>query len=170
MTRASSIPIMLWLHGVAQDETSFLHEVVRPLDQAIANGLLPPLIIAAPDGSLRGISGLFSAGSFYLNTPAGRFEDYLMVDVWNFLVENFPIRPEREAHVIAGASMGGGAAFNKGFKYPERFGIAVGFFPAGEHPLDQTAAAATWTTSTRIAGAGERIILTAARRSPATLA
>jgi S-formylglutathione hydrolase FrmB len=122
-------PLILWLHGFSQDEGSFLRDVVERLDQAILSGRLPPAIVAAPDGSLHGLDCLFSAGSFFLNTRAGAFEDYLMIDVWDFLVQNYPIRPEREAHVIAGASMGGGAAFNKGIKYPERFKVVVGIFP-----------------------------------------
>ncbi len=122
-------PLLLWLHGFSQDEESFLRGVVQALDRAIDEGKLPPTIVAAPDGSLRGVAGYFSPGSFFLNTRAGAFEDYLMKDVWEFLLANYSIRPEREAHAIAGASMGGGAAFNKAIKYPERFGVVVGFFP-----------------------------------------
>src|SRR5262249_53295287 len=122
-------PLMIWLHGFAQDESSFLNDVVRPLDQAIASGCLPPCIVAAPDGSLHGVRSYISAGSFFLNTKAGRFEDYLLVDVWNFLIENFPIRPEPEAHVLIGASMGGAAAFNQTLKNSDRFKVAVGIFP-----------------------------------------
>jgi S-formylglutathione hydrolase FrmB len=52
-----------------------------------------------------------------------------MVDVWNFLHEHYPIRPEREAHVMAGVSMGGGAAFHTAIKYRDRIGVVVGFMP-----------------------------------------
>jgi hypothetical protein len=123
-------PLMLWLHGFSQDEESFVHGVVQALDRAIYEGKLPPVIVAAPDGSLRGISGFFSPGSFFLNTPrAGAFEDFLMKDVWDFLFDHYPLRPEREAHVVAGASMGAGAAFHKAIKYSDRFGVVLGFFP-----------------------------------------
>src|SRR5439155_25821632 len=47
-------PLVIWLHGFAQDELSFLRGVVPPLDQAIVCGKLPPVIIAAPDGSFKG--------------------------------------------------------------------------------------------------------------------
>ena len=122
-------PLVLWLHGFAQDEASFLLEVAPRLDRAIACGELPPAIIAAPDGSLSGRACLFNTGSFYLNSKAGAFEDYLMGDIWKFLHEHYPIRPERAAHVLAGVSMGGGAAFNKGIKYRDRIKIVVGIFP-----------------------------------------
>ena len=123
-------PFILWLHGFTQDEQSFLNDVVPTLDRAIASGQLPPTIVAAPDGSFRGTASLFTTGSFFLNTPrAGDFEDYLMVDVWDFVMRNYPIRPEPEAHVIAGVSMGGGAAFNKAIKHPEKFRTVLGIFP-----------------------------------------
>ena len=122
-------PLVLWLHGVAEDEVSFLRDVIKPLDQAMACGLLPPMIIAAPDGSLHGFACFFSIGSFFNNTKAGNFEDFLMHDVWGFLHENYRILPEREAHVIAGVSMGGGSAYGKAFKYRDRFKVIVGIFP-----------------------------------------
>jgi pimeloyl-ACP methyl ester carboxylesterase len=121
--------LMIWLHGFAQDEYSFLADVVGPLDQAVADGRLPPLIVAAPDGSLRGNSCGFNAGSFFVNSPAGNFEDFLMADVWDFVTSRYPVRPEPGAHVIAGVSMGGGAAFNKAIKYPDRFQTVLGIFP-----------------------------------------
>ena len=93
-------------------------------------GQLPPAIVAAPDGSLKGVSGYMSPGSFWINSPVGgRFEDYLMQDVWDFLFEHYPIRPERGAHAIAGVSMGGGGAFHTAIKYPDRFGTVVAFIP-----------------------------------------
>jgi S-formylglutathione hydrolase FrmB len=128
---AKRYPLIFWLHGFSQDEHSFIQEVVEDLDRAMACGKLPPAIVAAPDGSLSGRAGItfLSAGSFFLNCKAGNFEDFLMVDVWNFVHEHYPIRPERGAHVMAGVSMGAGAAFNKALKYRDRVGVAVGFFP-----------------------------------------
>jgi S-formylglutathione hydrolase FrmB len=52
-----------------------------------------------------------------------------MHDVWNFMHREFPIRPEREAHVIAGVSMGGGAAFANAFTYRDRFRVVLGISP-----------------------------------------
>jgi S-formylglutathione hydrolase FrmB len=126
---AQQYPVIIYMHGFMQDETSFLHYVVQDLDEAIASGRLPPVIAAAPDGSLSGASNIFSAGSFFVNSKAGRYEDYLIQDVWGFLVSHFPIRPEREAHVLAGASMGGFAAYNLAMKYPDMFKVVIGMFP-----------------------------------------
>jgi S-formylglutathione hydrolase FrmB len=122
-------PLILFLHGFIQDETSFLRDVIEPLDRAMQSGALPRAIIAAPDGSLHGMDCMFSAGSFFVNSKAGAFEDYLMGDVWDFVMTHYRIRPEREAHVICGASMGGGAAFHTAIKYQDRFKLVAGIFP-----------------------------------------
>jgi hypothetical protein len=122
-------PLIVWLHGFAQDETTLLRDVVDPIDEAITCGVMPPAIVVAPDGSLKGVDCLFSAGSFFINSKAGRFEDYLMHDVLGFVTRNFSVRPEPEAHAIIGVSMGGGAAVNKVIKYSDYFKTCVGIFP-----------------------------------------
>jgi S-formylglutathione hydrolase FrmB len=122
-------PGILFLHGFMEDEHAFLQYVVEDLDRSIATGRLPPVIVAAPDGSLNGTASYFSAGSFFINSKAGRFEDYIIQDVWGFLTSRFPIRPEREAHVLAGDSMGGFGAYNLAMKYPDLFKVVVGIFP-----------------------------------------
>jgi S-formylglutathione hydrolase FrmB len=126
---ACRYPVIFWLHGFAQDEHSFLTYVVESLDEAMACGKLPRAIVVVPDGSLYGRACLYNAGTFFMNSKAGNFEDFLMQDVWTFVHEHYPIRPEPEAHVLAGVSMGGGAAFNLGMKYRDRVKVVVGFFP-----------------------------------------
>jgi hypothetical protein len=121
--------VVLWLHGFAADETSFIKSVVQLFDQAIVAGTMPPVIVAAPDGSIKGRPSLRNAGSFYVNSKAGNFEDFIIHDVWGFLLHNFPIRPEREAHAITGVSMGGFGAYNLAFKYPQTFKVVAGFLP-----------------------------------------
>ena len=122
-------PLVIALHGYAQDERAFLRYAARDIDHAIATGLLPPLIIAVPDGSVDGDGCRVQAGSFFINSKAGRFEDFVMQDVWDFVTANYPIRPERDAHVLFGVSMGGGSAFNLGIKYRDRVGVVAGLFP-----------------------------------------
>ncbi len=122
-------PLMIWLHGFGTDETSFLTDVAPLIDDAICDGKLPPLIVAAPDGSIHGQPALCSPGSFWLNTCAGDFEDFVLNDMWDFVVTHYPVRPERHAHILAGVSMGGFAAYNLAIKHRECFGVAVGIFP-----------------------------------------
>jgi len=127
--RSRKYPLAIFLHGAAQDEQFFVQAQVQEFDRAIANGLMPPVIIAAPDGSLKGRATLLHPATFWANTRAGNFEDYLMTDVWDFLMESFPILPEREAHALVGPSMGGSAAFALAIKHKDRIKVAMGFMP-----------------------------------------
>jgi S-formylglutathione hydrolase FrmB len=122
-------PFVIWLHGFGQDEHTFAEIVAPRIDQAITCGTIPPIIIAAPDGSLSGHECYLTPGSFFINSVAGRFEDFVMQDVWNFMFQHYPLRPEREAHVLAGVSMGGGAAYNLSIKHRDRVGGVMSIFP-----------------------------------------
>jgi S-formylglutathione hydrolase FrmB len=122
-------PLSIFLHGAGQDEHFFLQTQVERFDKAIAAGLIPPVIVAAPDGSMTGRASVFKLATFWANSRAGNFEDYLMEDVWQFLMHNFPILPDRDAHALVGASMGGSAAFALAIKHRDRIKVALGFHP-----------------------------------------
>ncbi len=122
-------PLVICLHGAAQDEQFFLQGQVVPFDRAIADGRMPAVIMAVPDGSLSGRAKLIRPASFWCNSRAGRFEDFVMGDVWQFMHQNFPIAPAREAHALVGASMGGSAAFALAIKHRDCVGTAMGFLP-----------------------------------------
>lgn len=126
---ARKYPMTITLHGAAQDELFYIQSQVQLFDRAIANGLVPPFILVVPDGSLRGHATAIKPASFWTNSKAGAFEDYVMCDVWNFITCNFSVRPEREAHTLTGASMGGSAAFALAIKHKDRVKTAVGFAP-----------------------------------------
>jgi len=123
-------PLAIYLHGATQDEQFFLKGLAKGFDKAILEGKVSPFIVAVPDGSLKGRPSFFQIASFFANTDAGRYEDFLMEDVWNFMMENFPIYPEREAHALIGASMGGSAAFAQAIKHRDKIKIAIAFMPA----------------------------------------
>ncbi len=159
-------PIVFYLHPFAFDERTFLR-LVPFIDEAIASGKLPPLIVAAPDGSLDGQGCLERPGSFFLNTGAGPYEDFLMQDVWDFVCKHYPIRPERNAHVLAGISMGGFAAFNQGIRHRNAFGIVAGIHP----PLNLRWADVDGNpraSSTRAVGAGAPASTARTKSSPAS--
>ncbi|MCS7166541.1 MAG: alpha/beta hydrolase-fold protein [Gemmatales bacterium] len=118
-------PLAIYLHAGMQDVSSFLG-VVSILDRLVACGDLPPLLVAAPDGSL--CPGQF--GSFFINGPAGNYQDWVVQDVYSFLTERFRLRSEPQAHVLVGASMGGFGAFNIALKHPDRFQTVAGIMPA----------------------------------------
>ena len=124
----TAFPFMMFLHGLAQDEKVFL-EVVEHFDESIRKGEMPPMVIVCPDGSVVDRLSLIPTGSFYINSKAGRFGDYIAEDIWDFAHTHFKLRPERDAHTICGASMGGFGAFNVGFKQRDKYGNVVGIMP-----------------------------------------
>lgn len=125
---AKQYPLLIWLHGFSQDEKN-TKSIATKFDEETVAGRIPPMVIAIPDGTFRGWPSMTNSGSFYLNGKKGRYEDYLVQDVWNVLFCNFSLRPEREAHAIAGASMGGTSAFNIAFKHKDKFGVVIGIMP-----------------------------------------
>lgn len=123
-------PLAIYYHGATQDEQAFLDNVVQQFDQAMTDGKLPPSIIVAPDGSMKGEPCIFKPATFFANTRAGKFEDWVMQDVWTFVHDNYPIRKEREAHALIGSSMGGAAAFSHAIKHKDKAKVVVGIVPA----------------------------------------
>jgi S-formylglutathione hydrolase FrmB len=103
--------------------------MVSKIDEVICQGKMPPLIFAVPDGSIGGEPTLSRPGSFFINSQAGDYEDWVIQDVWDFVCSHYSIRPEREAHVLAGVSMGGFAAFSLGMRHRNAFGVAIGVHP-----------------------------------------
>jgi S-formylglutathione hydrolase FrmB len=122
-------PLFLWIHGFGGDEEQFTRQVVRALDASIQSGAMPPVIAVCPDCSIPSRWKPWRQGSWCINGRQGRWEDYLVEDVYQLVTTQFRIRPEREAHIIAGWSMGGFAAYNLAFKHPDKFGRVVGIYP-----------------------------------------
>ena len=122
-------PVLLWLHGLLQDERAFVADGLSHLDRAMACGRLVPTIVVIPDGTLVGRSTILEPSPLHLNCNLGRFEDFIVQEVWPFVRANYPVRPEREAHAIAGFSAGGAAAYRIGFRYREEFGVILGISP-----------------------------------------
>lgn len=123
---ARCYPAMIWLHGIIQDERSFLENGLGQIDTAMAAGTMPATIIAIPDGSLKGWEGPLTPQPLWANSKLGNYEDYVVQDIWAFVQEHYPIRPERQAHVLAGFSGGGAAAYRLGMKCRDQFGVVIG--------------------------------------------
>lgn len=123
-------PLLIWLHGLYEDERNFIrYGGLKIFDEAMAAGKLPPFLIAIPDGTLSGNPTLFGVNPLWLDSQAGPFESYLLEDVVGFVLSHYPIRPEREAHVLGGFSGGGGSAFRLAIKYRADVGACFGLSP-----------------------------------------
>jgi pimeloyl-ACP methyl ester carboxylesterase len=121
-TPERAYPLILYLHGAFGDEHAFLDgDRITYLDQLIACGAFPPVIVACPDGNYTGRNRINAPHSFYINGCGGPFEDHIMQEVLPYLMSHFSIRPEREAHALLGLSAGGFGAMNLGIKHRDLF-------------------------------------------------
>lgn len=116
-------PLILFLHGAGVDEHDFLDPgTLKALDQFIVSGQIPPVIVAAPDGTYEGVNHIGATHSLWVNGLGGRFEDHIVGEVMPFLMRTYSIRPERQAHAILGISAGGYGAMAIGLKHRDLFG------------------------------------------------
>ena len=119
-------PQLMWMHGAFGDESSFLSgDGIPDLDQGIAEGRVPPLVVVAPDLTYAGEGGLGAIHSLGVNGLGGPFADYLRHDVPSFLASVASVRTDRDARGIAGLSGGGYAALSFALKYSTDVGAVA---------------------------------------------
>ena len=119
-------PLIVFLHGSDIDEHHFLDpNDMKRLDRMMASGQLPPMIIAAPDGTYEGVNHIAATNSFWVNGRGGRFEDHIVYEVMPFLMRTYSIRPEPQAHALIGVSAGGYGAMGIGLKHRDLFSIVA---------------------------------------------
>ncbi|MEX0849630.1 MAG: alpha/beta hydrolase-fold protein [Candidatus Dependentiae bacterium] len=130
----TNFPVWYWLHGFGQNFSSYAG-MFEILDQLMASGDLPPMIIVKVDGSLStSTSGELDngyAGSFYINSAFnGNFEDYFINEVIPFVDSNYRTIANKANRGIAGHEMGGYGAVILGFKHTDLFSSIVAHTPA----------------------------------------
>jgi len=123
---AMAYPLMFDFHVANWDETLYVtSDHLIELDRMIRAGMVPPVVVAMPDGSIKGRKGRNSPSSFFFNGVNGRFEDHIVQEVLPFLLSTYSIRPERQAHAMVGGSAGGCAALSLAIRYRNYFGVAA---------------------------------------------
>lgn len=124
-TPSRSYPLILYFHMGYVDEHTFLSAQILHLDRLIRKGQIPPVIVAAPDGTYGGENATDAEHSLYVNGLGGRVEDHIMGEVIPFLMSRYAIRPEREAHAILGVSAGGFGAMSLAIRRRDFFGAVA---------------------------------------------
>ena len=108
-------PVVYLLHGYTDDETAWVQygEVNRMLDDGIASGKLPPMIVVMPDAGV----------TWYINDHDGkvRYEGMFIKEFLPYIESTYRIRTKKRYRGIAGLSMGGYGAFMFALKYPDLF-------------------------------------------------
>jgi enterochelin esterase-like enzyme len=114
-TSERSYPVVYLLHGYTDDETAWIQygEVNRVLDEGIASGKLPPMIVVMPDAGV----------TWYINNHDGkvRYEDMFIQEFLPYIESTYRIRTKKRYRGIAGLSMGGYGSFLFALKYPDLF-------------------------------------------------
>ncbi len=114
-TSQRSYPITYLLHGYGDDDTGWLQfgEVNRYADKAIAEGTIPPMIIAMPDAGV----------SWYINNFDGsvKYEDFFIKEFMPYIEKTYRVKTEKRYRGVAGLSMGGFGTLVYALKHPELF-------------------------------------------------
>lgn len=123
-TSSQSYPILYLLHPagpantIPNQEGWFKYgELKQYLDKAIRSGEIVPMIVVTPDANFE------SKRISYFNDPEGdfRFEDFFFSEFIPHIEKNYRTYKDRGSRAIAGASMGGAAAFFYALHHPELF-------------------------------------------------
>lgn len=108
-------PVVYLLHGYTDDNTGWLQfgEINRYADKAIADGIIPPMIIVMPNGD----------SSWYINSYDGKenYEDFFIKEFMPSIEKTYHIKAEKNYRGVAGLSMGGFGTLNYALKYPQLF-------------------------------------------------
>lgn len=117
-------PVLYWLHG-SGGGLDGITVMAQRVGQAVAQGLLPPLVVVFPNGLPNGMWS-DAAG---VHQPV---EGMLVEDLLPWIDAQYRTIPSRAARVLDGFSMGGYGAARLGFEYRDRF---AGFSMIGAGPL-----------------------------------
>lgn len=125
-------PIIFALHGFASRPQSLVNILIDPLEEAISNGSIPPVIVAFLDFSISGNSTDYPdtpyddrGGSWYINSNLGRFEDHFFKEIIPFIFTEYNTRTDPDGVILLGSSMGGYGVLYYGIKFPRFSRILV---------------------------------------------
>lgn len=117
MQDLNDIPITILLHGVYGSAWIWAHKagVHFTALKLMQEGKIKPMILAMPS------DGLWGDGSGYLKHTELNFENWIVDDVINAVIENIPCTSKNSDLFISGLSMGGFGALRLGIKYSDKF-------------------------------------------------
>ena len=118
--QAQNVPIIMLLHGVYGSHWAWAFKGGAHLTAArlIAEGVLPPVVLAMPS------DGLWGDGSGYVPHAEQDFEAWLMEEVPAVAMQACTGCTSQSRLMLAGLSMGGFAALRLAGKYPQRIAAA----------------------------------------------
>lgn len=152
-------PVLYLLHGIGGTDTEWTQacHANNVIDNLLAEGRIPPMVMVFPDGnSSRTVADLDAAAARQAAgaenaqgrgaAPAGGagrggrgmnmeawltpFENDLLTDILPYVDSHYSVYTDRDHRALAGLSMGGGQALNIGLVHPETFAYVGGFSSA----------------------------------------
>jgi S-formylglutathione hydrolase FrmB len=111
---ARHFPILYFLHGLGDNEQSFVHTGAwNLLEDMREKGEIIDFLIATPD----------ARSTFYIDSKDGkeRYEDFLLQEFLPYIEKHYRVAPGRRNRSISGISMGGYGALHLAFRHPEMF-------------------------------------------------
>jgi len=125
---ATRYPVVYLVHGTPGRSSDWFTggDVARVMDVLIAQRLVRPMIIVAPD-----INGAGRADTECLNSTRGgsQVETYLTSVVVPWVDKNYATRADWSHRVIGGMSSGGFCALDQGLRHPELYGSIIALEP-----------------------------------------
>ncbi|MGQ9849684.1 MAG: alpha/beta hydrolase [Aggregatilineaceae bacterium] len=115
-------PYVILLHGTGYDNGMWV-DLGAPsvMDQGIANGTLPPMVLIMPDGGL--------LAELNDQPDDASFETVILDELIPAVERDFCLWASREARAIGGISRGGFWAFSLAFRHPDLFSAVGGHSP-----------------------------------------
>ncbi len=134
--KEGSFPVIYFLHGMNNDETSWCVErygnFPAAITELITSHKSPEFVMVHPRGE----------SSFYTDSADGtqKFEEYIRVDLLQEVERRFRVSTASSGRAIVGTSMGGYGALKIAFKYPQLFAAVAAGSPIvllGDNPMEQ---------------------------------
>lgn len=116
------LPVVYLLHGGGSSFRSWSNE------SDVSRYALKGLILVMPEGD----------ESYFMNeveSPRGKYEDYVTKDLIADVEGRFPARNDRASRAVVGISMGGFAAVKYAFSHPELFAFVGALSPSIDVPF-----------------------------------
>jgi|SRR5437660_5633742 len=109
---ARRYPALYVLHGLFEGPAFWERRgLTAILDGLWQKGLVPEMVVVAVDGD----------NSFFVNGPAGRWEDMLSRDLVAHVESAYRVTPGRASRALLGVSMGGYAALRLALAHPDLY-------------------------------------------------